>query len=181
MAISRIRAATAAQLAQRLPSSVIPQFDSFGRIVEAVSVLATRGELSPDTINLSLRHVNYVKHAARLLGLMSSSAVLPTGRQILQLSAEGQAEALGLQFEQSECGRAWLAWSKVSSARQLDPQTAESFLGDCTTLTRSMIVRRGRTLRRWCIQIQSNRTSEADTRGSVLTKPLSRLTKRGAA
>jgi len=163
VAISKIKAATSKRLAQRLPSSVIPQFDAFSRIMEAVSVLETRGELSSDTIDLSLRHVNYVKQAARLLGVISENTVLPVGRQLLHLPIDRQIVALGVQFEHSECGRAWLAWSKVSSAQELDPQTAEAFLSERTELPPSMVVRRGRTLRRWCTQIRSSHISEANS------------------
>ena len=43
----------------KVPSVVIPQFDSFDRIVQALGVIDAHGALSEDTIDLSHRHVNY--------------------------------------------------------------------------------------------------------------------------
>jgi hypothetical protein len=140
----------------RVESSLIPQFDSIERVLEAVSVLSSRGELSEDTIDLSHRHVNYVKHAARMLGLVSMEGeVTPVGRRVLTLSAEKRGAVLRAQFEQSACGQAWLVWARASTLDQVDPSSAETFLQQRTDLPPGMIKRRGRTLRRWCEHLRS--------------------------
>ncbi len=140
----------------RVDSKLIPQFDSIERVLEAVSVLSSRGELSEDTFDLSHRHVNYVKHAARMLGLVSTGGeITPTGRRVLALSAGRRAAVLRGQFEQSACGQAWLAWSRASTIDQVDPSSAETFLQQRSNLPPGMVKRRGRTLRRWCEHLRT--------------------------
>ncbi len=157
-------------------SSMIPQFDSLERILQAVEILRDRGVLTKDTIDLSHRHVNYVKHAARVLGLVSpEGAVTPVGRRALTLGEARRGAMLRERFEQSPCGEAWLKWSHASSIDGVDPASAESFLQQRSDLPPAMIQRRGRTLRRWCEQLRSASGAAAvETISVQKTKPRAR-------
>lgn len=156
----------------RVESSLIPQFDSIERVLEAVSVLSSRGELSEDTFDLSHRHVNYVKQAARVLGLVSTDGeITPVGRRVLALSAGRRGAVLRGQFEQSACGQAWLAWSKASTIDQVEPTSAETFLEQRTDLPPGMVKRRGRTLRRWCEHLRTQAASSTATEQPTVRKP----------
>jgi hypothetical protein len=150
---------------QVVPSSAIPQFDSIERIFEAVTV-RSRGVLSEDTIDLSHRHVNYVKQAARLLGLLSSTNDLTAiAERAISLGPEPRRQLLRRQFENGECGQAWLAWAGASTLDELDPESGAAFLEACTELPAGMVARRGRTLRRWVEALQA-RDATTPTRSS---------------
>jgi hypothetical protein len=156
----------------RVESSLIPQFDAIKRVLEAISVLSTRGELSEDTFDLSSRHVNYVKQAARVLGLVSTDGeITPVGHRVLALSDGRRRAVLRGQFEQSACGQAWLAWSTASTIDQIEPSSAEAFLEQRTDLPPAMVKRRGRTLRRWCEQLRSEAAPAAAAEQPTVRKP----------
>jgi len=149
-----------------VPSSAIPQFDSIDRILEAMAV-RSRGDLSTETIDLSQRHVNYVKQAARVLGLLSpDNELTPIAERALSLGPEPKRKLLRRQFENSDCGKAWLAWARCSGLDDLDPESGEAFLEGCTELPAGMVKRRGRTLRRWALELRAP-DAEATASNSV--------------
>jgi hypothetical protein len=140
---------------QAVSSRAIPQFDSIARILQAVTILS-RGVLSSDTIDLSPRHVNYVKQAARVLGLLSNTDELTgVGQRAVEHPPERRRKLLMQQFEKSECGKAWLDWAGASDLDGLDPTSGSAFLTACTDLPKSMVARRGRTLRRWAEELRT--------------------------
>ncbi len=153
-------------------SETVPQVDSLARIVQAMSVVASGKELSTQTIDLSRRHVNYVKHAARLLGLLSTSGELSlAGKKLTSLSGADQVSLLARQFELSACGRAWMNWSNANAISEVDPSSAERFLSEKSTLPPTMVERRGRTLRRWCKDLASGAAHEISSSQPALHKP----------
>ena len=142
-------------------SAVVPQTDSLERVIQVVEIVARTGGISDEQIGLSPRHVNYVRHAARLLGLLTADDGLTSvGRKLVTLQPNKRTTLLAAQFEESECGRAWLSWAQVTSLEHLDPESAFSFLGERSVLPASMVQRRGRTLRRWCRDLSIDTVSE---------------------
>ncbi len=137
-------------------SADLPQVDAFDRIVEALRALRENGEISERTIELSQRHVNYVKHAARILGLLTpGGAITDAGRRLSRAKAPESLSLLRAQFEQSKVGRAWIAWAGAISLTEVAPESAADFLRSLPGLPESMAIRRGRTLRRWCTTLKS--------------------------
>lgn len=133
-----------------LTSNLVPQSDSLKRIIQIVELVASGSIVSPETIDLSQRHIDYAKQAARLLHLLSDEgALLPAGATLITLSNARRFDYLAIQFEVSIFGRAWLEWAGVTRVADLDPKTAHDFLRQRSNLSESMIQRRGRTLRRW--------------------------------
>jgi hypothetical protein len=133
-----------------LDSSFVPQFDSLKRLLQVLATLS-QGPLSEETIDLSKRHIDYAKQAARCLGLISETGELTrTGVRVLRLSGEAQKRLLRKQFETSACGTMWLGWTMARSLAELEPGSASDFLAACTSMSESMVSRRSRTLERWC-------------------------------
>jgi hypothetical protein len=140
-------------------STYLPQVDSLRRITQVVEVVALGKVLSPDTIDLSKRHIDYHKQAARLLHLLSDDGtLLPAGATLVALPERRRLEHLSIQFEVSVCGHAWILWANASSVDDLDPNSAFDFLRARSNLKPSMVERRGRTLRRWARDLR-NRVS----------------------
>jgi len=155
------------ELGPKLTSSVVPQSDSLDRILQAVSLINSSGGLSGDNIDLSPRHINYVKHAARLLGLLADDgSVTPVGTKVTALAPPKQKLLLKTQFQLSTCGAGWLAYAKVSSLDLVDPESAQAFLTARSDLPEAMLVRRGRTLRSWCKQLRSAANTPKGTKST---------------
>jgi hypothetical protein len=153
-----------APLPNTITSAAVPQTDSLDRIIQVVEVVASGKVLASTTIDLSQRHIDYHKHAARLLHLLSDEGTLaPAGATLVALPPSRRYDHLAIQFEVSICGQAWMKWAGVSRVADLDPETAFEFLRNKSNLTEAMVARRGRTLRRWARDLSSSRrTAEVE-------------------
>ena len=141
---------------EKVNSKMVPQCDSLSRMLEAASVINQFGELNDVNFNLSRRHINYFKQALGILGLVTSGGHLTeAGSKALSLKGDQQRVFLKGQFERSSCGRAWMNWMQASTIDELSAHSADMFLEQRTDFPEAMIKRRGRTLRRWCQQLQS--------------------------
>ena len=160
---TRITREVLAPIPETFTSAVVPKSDSLARIIQVVEVVASGKVLSPATIDLSQRHVDYHKHAARVLHLLSDEGtLLPAGATLVALPSSRRYDHLAIQFEVSTCGQAWMKWAGVARVADLDPETAFEFLEKKSNLTDAMIKRRGRTLRRWARDLgSSSKTAEA--------------------
>lgn len=147
---------------KKLDSRAVPQVDNLSGMIQVVEILAAGRELSAEELEVSPAHkgraVGYVKQAARVLHLIDDSGALTSeGAALAGLPSEGKRVKLFTQlFESSLVGRAWMAWAKVTSVLDLDPETANEFLR-AKKLKPSMITRRGRTLRRWVTDLQAGK------------------------
>lgn len=144
----------------QVASGDVPQSDSFERIIQVVALIAKGVVLSPETIDLSERHINYHKQAARILGLLDGEgAATQAGKAVATLAPNRQFDLLRIQFEMSRCGQAWLNFANVQGIEQIAPEQAEAFLRRRARLSNSMVARRGRCLRRW---VRDLKTGAAD-------------------
>ena len=140
---------------KKLLSVDVPQQDRFDRIVDVVKLVSSGKELRPKALKMkdtdsSLRHIDYMRHAAKILGLLAEDGRLTeAGRKLAQLPKSRVLDLLSIQFELSTVGRLWKTWAGgVEDLHQLDEDSAEKFLLD-QGLSPSMAKRRGRTLRKW--------------------------------
>ena len=172
-------------------SDHIPQQDNLDRIFQVMRLVASGIAVTPSKMGMkegtdkergnSKRHIDYMKHGAKVLGLLSDSGVLtPAGETLVMLTHEKAMKFLSLQFQATIVGRAWINWSNVREIEELDPDSAVEFLREravCGTgknqgkpLTDSMLERRGRTLRKWVEEFKSlapqpvQQAAEADSR-----------------
>ena len=97
----------------------------------------------------SLRHVDYMRHGAKVLALLAQDgSITQQGAQLARLPDSRVLDFLSVQFELSAVGGLWKRWANATDLYQLEPTTAETFLLE-HGLSASMAKRRGRTLRRW--------------------------------
>jgi hypothetical protein len=149
---------------EKVESHEIPQVDSLPRIMEALWAIAKSGELSEDTFDLSHRHINYMKQALRVLGLIDKSGNLTARGREVATSRTWLAD-LRKQFSNSLCGLAWMRAAGVVRIERLDALSAVGFLKRHTDMPSGMVERRGRTLRRWCRQFQAPVETTVEVRG----------------
>ena len=127
----------------RLDTACVPQADRILRVGDLV-----RAAVEGVEADLDQRDLNYYRGAARILGLLDRSGSPTTGGIQVARCASPRIP-LREAFEDSDVGRAWLAYAGVGKLRELDPESAEDFLAACTSLSRTTIVRRAATLRAW--------------------------------
>ncbi|MFQ6285528.1 DUF6575 domain-containing protein [Yersinia enterocolitica] len=141
-----------------LNSWQVPQADTLCKVFELVNNIWSNGFLDRSTIGLSDRHIRYYNDAARLLGFISATgSITSLGQQLVSASKDVMLSITAKCFENSHCGWTWIVWSGVSNFSEIDPTTAEKFLGECAiTLSDSTIKRRSRTLRKWCNDLQEH-------------------------
>jgi hypothetical protein len=108
----------------------------------------------PDTPS-SVRHIDYMRHAGKVLGLLDDyGSLTAAGKVLADLPDTRALDFLSVQFELSVVGRLWKRWANVDDLHQLDEHSAEEFLLD-SGLSSSMAERRGRTLRKWLEEFKS--------------------------
>ncbi|MCB4438501.1 hypothetical protein LHL20_19920 [Alteromonas sp. McT4-15] len=136
---------------QKISSDKIPQANEIERVITYIQKKARCLPFTSETEEISHRQIGYYKTASDLLGLSSKGQLTPSGWRLSEL--ESEQDIFGLlcdRFETSQCGWAWLKYSEVRSALDLDPDTAEAFLRSHSTgLSESTLVRRASTLRKW--------------------------------
>ncbi len=152
----------------KLMSELVPQQDRLDRVTQVVRLIAAARPVTPGNMKMpdtpsSVRHIGYMKHAAKILRLISKAgALLPAGRTLVTLAKHRTLPFLALQFETAPVGRAWLKWANARDVTGLEPATAVAFLRERSVLSESMVERRGRTLRRWIEAFQAGTyTSES--------------------
>lgn len=154
----------------KLASDFIPQQDRLDRVVQVVRLIAAGRPVTPSAMGMtdtksSVRHINYMRHAAKVLRLCTEGGDLqPSGWTLATLAEHRALPFLALQFETTAVGHAWLEWAEVLDVEGLDPASATDFLRARAVLSESMAVRRGRTLRRWveAFQAQAHGNQPAD-------------------
>lgn len=147
-ALAGVREEVAA--APSIAKELVPQANTPERLVKALEL--TRDGLPVDerSLGVSPRQVGYYTDAVKLLGLLSEEGRLTcAGRALLTLEGNARWARFAIAFEQSACGQAWVAWCRVKSICNVDPDTAAPFVGQVTSLADTTFKRRASTLRRW--------------------------------
>ncbi len=148
-----VRAAAAASTT--LDSSEIPQADDLGRLFRLLDLLRDGVEVTPEALEVTPRQVNYYRHAGRILRLLSEENTLTgAGEQVARLPLEQRRMSVAVLFEESDCGSAWINWSRVSTLVELKPESAEDFIRAAVpTLSPVTARRRAQTLTAWQIEL----------------------------
>ncbi len=145
---------------KQLSTANVPQQDRLDRVVDVVRLLANGKDLQPRALAMrdsasSLRHIDYMRHAAKVLGLVAEDGIATeAGRTLAQLPESRVLDFLSVRFELSVVARLWKKWSKAADLHQLDENLAVEFLLD-SGFSVSMAERRGRTLRKWLLAFKS--------------------------
>lgn len=151
-----------------LSTNDVPQQDRLDRIVAVVRLLAREEKVLPkqlgmDDTSSSVRHIGYMRQAARILRLLAEDGtVTEAGSKLARLPESRAFDLLSIQFELSTVGRLWKAWAGVEDLHQLDQNTAEKFLL-AKGLSDEMAKRRGRTLRKWVDLFKAHLTPTVET------------------
>lgn len=134
-----------------LSSDKIPQANSLDKVVEVVQALDADGDVDGASLGLVPRQVAYYKHAARVLGFIAPSDMLTmAGRRLVGAHGSEIDSVLRAQFEVSECGWAWAAWSNKRGLAEVKPDSAPDFLRVVApSLSASTANRRGQMLSMW--------------------------------
>lgn len=141
----------------RVRSYDVPQADNLTRVTHLVRIAVAHPDRFEartkflDEGQVTPRQYSYYVRAAVILGLLDDR-LHPTGigRVIARAPARALAPLLEAQFLASNVGAAWALWTNVSSARELDENTAADFLLACApSLSEATAHRRAATLRAW--------------------------------
>ena len=133
-------------------SELVPQANSLERINHLLDYIKRDTPLNKESVGLSDRQVRYYVHASKILGLIDEDVHLTTlGRLVLLSDGDEKKRALKLAIEKSEFGKAWIAWSGMSTIEEIDPETAAEFLRQRSPdlSSRVTLSRRASTIRRW--------------------------------
>ncbi|WP_233009125.1 DUF6575 domain-containing protein [Rheinheimera faecalis] len=134
----------------------VPQANDLHKVFSIIEIKSKGDFVTPESLGLTTeRQVAYYLHAARVLGLLSSSnAINSVGYQFIALDHSQRMKVTAIRFESSACGWAWLKWAGVTKISELDPNTATQFLIEtCKTLSQDTAERRAKTLQRWQIDL----------------------------
>jgi hypothetical protein len=151
----------------KLSSAHVPQQDRLDRVVAVVRVLAGGKDLGPNALEMpdtasSERHIDYMRQAAKILGLIADDGSLTeAGWRLAQLPETRILDFISVQFEGSSVVQLWRKWSGVEDLFGLDENSAVEFLLQ-SGLSSSMAERRGRTLRKWLEEFKSLRSKKAN-------------------
>jgi hypothetical protein len=144
------RATRTVRQRRRLDTGSVPQADNIERVFRLLELKRANTEVTPYTLEVVPRQVAYYKQACRLLGYLNNDNELTTaGSQLLGLNHEDRLRTTSVQFEQSECGFAWIRWSGVTNLTEIDASTAAQFLREASLLGETTAPRRAGTLRSW--------------------------------
>ena len=133
-----------------LDTADIPQADEIERVFRVLELKAENSDVTSYTLGVVGRQVSYYKQACRLLGYLDDANELTAaGHQLVRLDPPDRLRTTAIQFEQSECGFAWLRWSGVRHLPEVAEDTATRFLEEASLLGRTTAPRRASTLRAW--------------------------------
>jgi uncharacterized protein YjbI with pentapeptide repeats len=139
-----------------LATKLVPQQDSLNPILRLIQLLSGSHRVDERSMNLSDRHIAYVKHAAGLLGLIDGASHLRWhGVLVASLAGKRATHYLLHRFMLTTAFREWLRWSGITNPGELDPSSARAFL-EASGLVDSMAKRRGDTLQSWARQLLSS-------------------------
>lgn len=142
----------------------VPQADDLDRVFRIVELLAEGNDLTVKGLGIrdagevtAPRQIGYYRHAARILGLIERfGGLTASGLQIASLKdRKDRLRRAVVFFEQSVVGRAWLDWSCVETAQELDGSMAEKFLEERTKVGGATRRRRAGTLQRWLAEFKA--------------------------
>jgi hypothetical protein len=148
---------------RRIESMEVPQADDLEKLFRMIEMMKEGENNLGYHLSLSPRQVAYYKHAARILDLLTESGSISSrGQYLTRLEQVERYKVAMLLFESSPVGFAWLRYCEVSSVLELNPKSAEAFLGSqCSNLAPATVGRRSQTLRYWVTAFQANeRTAE---------------------
>lgn len=135
-----------------LGTDKIPQADELDRVFLLIDLASRFKQINSETMGgITDRQVSYYKHAARVLKFLDEQNCLTAaGNYVASLDNKRRLITTANQFGTSDCGWAWLSWSKVSTLSQIDKTTAANFLMDIAPgLSESTARRRAVTLKAW--------------------------------
>lgn len=132
-------------------SSDVPQADRLEKVFRVVDVVSDGNALSPESLEVVGRQVNYYKRAAKILGLLEEDDTLAAaGRHFTRLNTEDRMRSAAVLFESCAVGEAWISWFGGTTLLDVDPTSAEAFLRERTLgLSGDTPHRRARTLESW--------------------------------
>tara|TARA_X000000950_G_scaffold288772_1_gene407284 strand:+ start:5472 stop:6671 length:1200 start_codon:yes stop_codon:yes gene_type:complete len=135
------------QVDTKLTTKEVPQFDRLLYVFPRLRQLM--GEAVEFEIALSTRHIQYLDHSMKILGLLDSKGeVTDLGKETI---AQGlpQKDVLKALIEESTVGKVWMLHTGISDFTKIPVDTITSMLQRRSNLSASTAKRRARTLKRW--------------------------------
>jgi hypothetical protein len=160
--VSELRLALVELNQQRVVSIEVPQADDISKIFRMIELI-NEGETNLGySLSLSPRQISYYKQASRILALLNErGSITSRGHYLLSLPQAKRYDFAMLLFESSQVGFAWLRYSGVTVALELEPESAEPFLKSrCSNLAEATVGRRAQTLRYWVKAFQEQKDQD---------------------
>jgi len=139
-----------------ISTSKVPQADDLGKIFKVIEMTWHGDDVTPESLGVQQRHVEYYRQAAKILGFMTSNGIVTAlGQRVIMSDDEIKMIITAKAFESSDCGWAWINWREVEDIRALSPADGRPFLKECCpALSDETAERRGDTLSRWLRKLQ---------------------------
>lgn len=137
---------------QSVGATDVPQADDLDKLFSMLELMKAGDSNLGYHLELSPRHINYYKQAARVLDLLDErDSITSRGYYLVSLPHVVERYEIAMMlFESSPVGFAWLRYSAVQTAVDLDPESSTAFLNaQSTNLSAATISRRAQTLRYW--------------------------------
>ncbi len=147
-----LRAALIGLSQHRIGPTDVPQADDLNKLFSMLELMQANESNLGYHLELSPRHINYYKQAARILDLLDPRDILTSrGHYLVSLPHLVERYEIAMMlFESSPVGFAWLQHAGVHTAIDLEPESAMAFLNaQSTELSAATIGRRAQTLRYW--------------------------------
>jgi hypothetical protein len=153
-----LRAALLGVNQQRIGATEVPQADDLDKLFRMLELMQSGETNLGYRLDLSPRHMNYYKQAARILDLLNDNdGITGRGYYLVSLSQVVERYEIAMMlFESSPVGFAWLRSSEVQTAVDLNPDSALTFLNaHSSNLSAATVSRRAQTLRYWVQTFQT--------------------------
>lgn len=146
---------------ETIPSSQVPQADELTRLIRLSKRISNNESFTEESEGITHRQIKYYKTAAELLGLIKSQGLIltPLGWKLALAATDKEAYSiLAESFENSDCGWAWLKYTKAESIYDIPPDSAADFLiSKSIGLSESTAKRRATTLKTWINEFKAHR------------------------
>lgn len=129
-----------------LETSDVPQSDRLLLVLPRLRQLMGDENIE---IGLSKRHIQYLDHSLKILGVIDADgSVTELGVAAVESKADAKSVLQEL-ITSSRVGQVWLRHTGCTSIKHIPPETVTTLLDNRSNLAPSTAKRRGRTLKRW--------------------------------
>ncbi len=113
---------------RKLNTDDVPQADDLQKVLRSLTVRGYTTDGAARALDVVPRQVAYYRQAARILGYLDAeNSLTRAGEEVLGLRSDQQFAHVLAQFSRSDCGSAWIRWSRATTLEGVRQGSAEAF------------------------------------------------------